>query len=151
MKASLFAALAAVLAMSHSAHAAELLATLSTSKSEATDIWLEIASDGTVAGFSFALDVGASGAAEVRTSDCVARLPKGFNAACTYRNGQIKVIAFAELPGTFLRQGKAPVGSVTVSTVLTGDRSVRVYGFETSGDDGGSTRGTAKTVFQLAP
>lgn len=108
------------------------------------EIGIDIVSDGTVAGFSFAVEVGTVDATEVRTSNCITRAPKGFTAGCAYANGIIKGIASADAPGTFMPAGVAPVGSVVVFLSLAKGQVIRVHQFETSNDGGGSTVGSAK-------
>lgn len=126
------------------ANAAELLASVEQGKGGATAIGFDIVSDGTVAGFSFSIEVGAVESKAVRSGNCISQVPKGFTAGCAFANGKINVIASADVPGTFLPAGVTPVGSVVVASPLAKGQAIRVSHFETSNDNGVSTIGTAK-------
>lgn len=126
------------------ANAAELIATVETAKGGAAAIGLDLVSDGTVAGFSFSLEVPAVESKAIRSGNCVAQLPKGFSAGCGYSEGKINVIAWAEAPGTFLPAGVTSVGTVMVNSPLAKASGFRISNFETSNDNGVSTPGTAK-------
>jgi hypothetical protein len=143
MKTKLIAAISGLL-LAGSAGAAELLASVEQVKGGATAIGLDIVSNGDVAGFSFAVEVGAVEAKAVRSGSCVAQLPKGFSAQCSYTNGKLFVYAVADAPGTYLPSGVASVGTVVVASPLAKAGAVRISGFETSNDNGVSTPGIAK-------
>jgi hypothetical protein len=139
-----FIAAAIALCAFGSANGAELLASVESGKGGVTALGLDIVSDGTVAGFSFAVELGGVEAKAVRSSNCVSQLPKGFSAQCAFNQGKLFVIASADAPGTFLPAGVAPVGTVVVASPLAKAGAVRISGFETSNDNGVSTPGTAK-------
>jgi hypothetical protein len=127
-----------------SANAAELLASVETAKGGGAAVGLDLVSDGTVAGFSFSLEVPGVEAKAIRSTNCVSQLPKGFSAGCGYSQGKINVIAWADAPGTLLPAGVTSVGTVMVNSPLAKASSFRVSNFETSNDNGVSTPGTAK-------
>lgn len=127
-----------------SANAAELLASVESVKGGATAIGLDLVSDGTVAGFSFSIEVPDVEAKAIRSTNCVSQLPKGFSAGCGYGAGKLNVIAWADAPGTFVPAGVTPIGTVTVASPLAKASSIRISNFETSNDNGVSTAGTAK-------
>lgn len=132
------------LAFMGTASAAELITSVENTKGGATAIGFDIVSDGAVAGLSFSIEVGNLDAKALRSNSCTAQVPKGFSAGCAYANGKINVIASADVPGTFLPSGLAPVGSVIISSPLAKGQAIRVSHFETSNDNGVSTIGTAK-------
>jgi len=127
-----------------SASAAELLASVESVKGGASAVGLDLVSDGSVAGFSFSIEIPGVEAKAVRSSNCVSQLPKGFSAGCGYSAGKINVIAWADAPGTFLPSGVTSVGSVAITSALSKASSIRVSSFETSNDNGVSTPGSAK-------
>ncbi len=135
---------AAGLVCASSAGAAELLASVESVKGGAAAIGLDLVSDGTVAGFSFSLEVPGVEAKAVRSSNCVAQLPKGFSAGCGFGNGKVNVIAWADAPGTFLPAGVTSVGTIILTSPLSKGGAFRISSFETSNDNGVSTPGTAK-------
>lgn len=139
-----FAIAIALLGGVSSANAAELLASVETAKGGAAAIGLDLVSDGTVAGFSFSLEVPGVEAKAVRSTNCVSQLPKGFSAGCGYADGKINVIAWADAPGTFLPAGVTSVGTVMVNSPLAKASGFRISNFETSNDNGVSTPGSAK-------
>jgi hypothetical protein len=139
-----YLAVAASLLVAGNVSAAELLATVEQVKGGATAIGLDLVSDGTVAGFSFAVEVGAVEPKSIRTGNCVSQLPKGFTAQCAYNQGKLYVIASADAAGTVLPAGVVSVGSVTVASPLAKASAIRISGFETSDNNGVSTPGTAK-------
>lgn len=142
MKKFIIAAMAVGFAGSVSA--AELLATVEQGKGGASVIGLDLVSDGSVAGFSFAIDLPGVDAKALRSGNCVSQLPKGFSAQCAMTAGKLYVYAVADQPGTFLPSGIAPVGTVALTSGLAKGASLRISGFETSNDNGVSTAGTAK-------
>ena len=143
MKTKIFLAISALCAVG-SANGAELLASVESVKGGATAIGLDLVSDGTVAGFSFAIEVPGVEAKAIRSSNCVSQLPKGFTAGCAFANGKVNVIAWADAPGTFIPAGVASIGTVMLSSPLAKASGVRISAFETSNDNGVSTPGTAK-------
>jgi len=143
MKIKYLAATAALIAAG-SASAAELIASVEQVKGGASAVGLDIVSDGSVAGFSFAIDLPGVDAKAVRSSACVSQLPKGFSAQCAFNGGKLYVYAIADAPGTFIPAGVAAVGSVAVSSPLAKGAALRISGFETSNDNGVSTAGSAK-------
>jgi len=144
MKTHGFVLAAAALLGAGSVNAAELIASVEHVKGGAAAIGLDLVSDGSVAGFSFSLQVPSVDAKAIRSTNCVAQLPKGFTAACGFGNGKINVIAWADVPGTFLPAGLASIGTVAVTSSLATDSAIRISAFETSNDNGVSTLGTAK-------
>ena len=141
---SKFVVAAMLLAGVSSVSAAELLASVESVKGGAAAIGFDLVSDGSVAGFSFSIDVGGAEAKSIRSGNCVSQLPKGFTASCGYGAGKLHVMAFADVPGTFIPAGVTPVGSITVASPLAKASGVRISNFETSNDNGVSTPGTAK-------
>jgi hypothetical protein len=137
-------AVAASLLVAGNVSAAELLASVEQVKGGAMAIGLDLVSDGTVAGFSFAVEVGAVESKAIRTGNCVSQLPKGFTAQCAFNQGKLFVIASADAAGTVLPAGVVSVGSVTVASPMAKASSVRISGFETSNNNGVSTSGSAK-------
>ena len=137
-------AVAAGLLAAGNVSAAELLASVEQVKGGAMAIGLDLVSDGSVAGFSFAVEMGAIEAKAVRTGNCVSQMPKGFTAQCAFNQGKLFVIASADSAGTLLPAGVTPVGTLTVASPLAKASSIRITGFETSNDNGVSTAGTAK-------
>jgi hypothetical protein len=127
-----------------SANAAELLASVEQVKGGAAAIGFDLVSDGTVAGFSFSVEIPTVDAKAIRSSNCVAQMPKGFTASCGYGAGKLNVIGWADAPGTFLPAGVASIGTIVVSSPLAKASGIRVSAFETSNDNGVSTFGTAK-------
>ncbi len=134
----------AVLLSANTAAAAELLAKVSSSKSAPVELTLEMQSDGGVAGFSLAVYVGEVDAKSLRTAECVARLPPGFTAGCAYSRGHIRIIASADVPGTFMPKGVAEIGSVTINSPIAKAGEIQVLKFETSNDLGHSSAGTSR-------
>lgn len=137
-------AVAAALMAAGSVNAAELLASVEQVKGGSTAIGLDLVSDGTVAGFSFAIEMPAIEAKAVRSTGCVSQLPKGFTAQCAFNAGKLFVIATADAPGTFIPAGVAAVGSLVVTSPAVKPSAIRISGFETSNDNGVSTAGKAK-------
>jgi hypothetical protein len=137
-------AVAAALMAAGSVNAAELLASVEQVKGGASAVGLDLVSDGTVAGFSFAIETPGVDAKAVRSSGCVSQLPKGFTAQCAFNAGKLFVIATADAPGTFVPAGVTPVGSVVLTSPMAKGNAIRISGFETSNDNGVSTAGTAK-------
>jgi hypothetical protein len=144
MKIKFIAGAAAALFVSTTLNAAELLASVEQVKGGASIVGLDLVSDGTVAGFSFAIEVPGVDAKAIRSSNCVSQLPKGFSAQCAFNQGKILVYATADVPGTFLPAGVASIGTVALSSPLAKGAVLRISGFETSNDNGVSTAGTAK-------
>ncbi|MCE3004646.1 MAG: hypothetical protein LW860_18420 [Xanthomonadaceae bacterium] len=141
MKKFIIAALA--LGFAGAASSAELLATVEQGKGGASVMGLDLVSDGTVAGFSFAIELPGVEAKAIRSSNCVSQLPKGFSAQCAFSGGKVLVFAVADQPGTFLPAGVTPVGTIALTSGLA-KSGLRVSGFETSNDNGVSTPGSAK-------
>jgi len=139
-----YLAAAAAMIVAGSASAAELIASVEQVKGGASAVGLDIVSDGSVAGFSFAIELPGVEAKAVRSSACVSQLPKGFSAQCALNGGKLHVIASADASGTFLPAGVAAVGSVAISSPLAKNAALRISGFETSNDNGVSTAGSAK-------
>ena len=142
MKKYLIAAIA--LGFAGSASAAELLATVEQGKGGVSAVGLDIVSDGSVAGFSFAVELPGVEAKALRSGNCVSQLPKGFSAQCAMTEGKLYVYAVADQPGTFLPAGVTAVGTIAVTSPLAKGAALRVTGFETSNDNGVSTAGVAK-------
>jgi hypothetical protein len=138
--------IAAVVAMvcSGSAMANDLIASVESGKgARGTAIGLDIVSDGTVAGFSFALEVPGVDAKNVVTKGCAKDLPSSFKAQCSFVNGKLMFIGASERPGATLAAGVVPVGSIVISGVQKAG-PIKITGLEFSDDMGKSAPGTAK-------
>ncbi|MFN7550565.1 MAG: hypothetical protein ACK59M_13840 [Pseudomonadota bacterium] len=132
------------LVVAGSTSASELIASVESVKGGALAVGLDLVSDGTVAGFSFAVELPSVDAKAIRSSNCVSQLPKGFTAQCSFSQGKLFVIASADAPGSMLSAGVTPVGTLMVASPMAKASSIRISSFETSNDNGVSTAGTAK-------
>jgi hypothetical protein len=131
----------ATLASTSAVASSELLVTTESGKGGALALGLDLVSDGTVAGFSFVLDLPGVEAKAVRSSNCVSQLPKGFSANCVFTQGKVAVIATADAMGTAIASGVQSIGSIALASGLAKGASISVVDFETSNDNGISTPG----------
>lgn len=144
MKAKIIAATLAVV-FSGSVMANDLIASVENSKAArgGSAIGLDIVSDGTIAGFSFAVEVPGVDTKNIVTKGCAKDLPKSFTAGCNFVNGKLYVIASSDKAGVTLPAGVVPVGSIVITGVQKAG-PIKISGLEFSDDVGKSAPGTAK-------
>jgi len=136
--------LAAAMCSASANAGSELMVTTESAKGGVMAVGFDLVSDGSVAGFSFTLDLLGAESKALRSSNCVSQVPKGFTASCVFLQGKVSVIATADAMGQTLPAGVQSVGSISLSGGLSKAGSLRVFDFETSNDNGVSTAGSAK-------
>ena len=137
----------------------ELIGTVERASSKNTAaIAMDIVSDGTIAGFSFRVEVPGLDQGSAQIKGCVVELPKGFTANCNAVADGVMVIASSDVAGVMLPKGIVPVGKIYVSRRPDGDRAVNRVGaspalleinfsnVEFSNDKGLSQPGSSKVV-----
>lgn len=109
-----FLAAAALLGLSLSANAADLLLTPSSAKSRGAAVALDIVTDGNVSGFNFVVRFGADfDHSSVNVSKCLAELPKSFSGECRANKDGVYVFAMANNREN-LTAGVTALGSISL-------------------------------------
>jgi hypothetical protein len=110
---------------------------------------IDIVSDGSVAGFSFRVDIPGLVDSSAKLGGCVAELPKGFQGGCSVVKGSVYVIASSDSASLTLPQGVTKVGTIYYSrrnASKDAGQSIQVVGAEFSDNNANSVSGTAKVL-----
>lgn len=75
----------------------------------------DVMSEGDIAGFNFNLNIPGLKAKAGNFSSCVAELPRGFDGACTIRDGAVAVYATSNSPSVAIPAGVSSIGKINLN------------------------------------